>query len=326
MQRLFLRATIALLPLMALLFGWRSACEARTTAPREGTSGDTTGAGMTPDTLPGLRVEATGVRYGSGDLREPVGLAADSRGYVYVADAMAGKVFRYSPDGTSLEFERPPDDASFYPIDVTAQESFVFVLDYAANALLRYDYRGAYLDVLISFAGLDLRPVSVSAGAAGRILVTDVANHTVAALTPLLDVELSFGGFGRGPGRFNEPRKAAFLPDHGIAVVESGNRRAQLFFASGAFERVLGPPPGRRYVSPRSVAADARGNVFVADSEAGFIAVSTTAGSPVLVIDSFEGRAIRPSAIALDWSNNLYVADLESRSILVYRLLYPSRE
>jgi hypothetical protein len=43
-------------------------------------------------------------------------------------------------------------------------------------------------------------------------------------------------------------------------------------------------------------------------------------------IDSFEGQAIKPSALALDWGNNLYVADLKSRSILVYRLIYPPRE
>ena len=104
------------------------------------------------------RVEETGVRFGAGELREPVGVAVDALGFVYVADAAAGKVFRFDETGGSLEFSRPPEQAGFYPIDVAAQESFVFVLDYAGNRLLRYDAKGTYLDVFISFGTDGARP------------------------------------------------------------------------------------------------------------------------------------------------------------------------
>lgn len=290
-------------------------------------AGDSTLARVPADTLAALRVEGTGSSLGLGELREPIGIAADSRGFVYVADAMSGKVYRFSSDDRSLEFERPPDNASFYPIDVAVQESFVYVLDYSTNALLRYDYRGTFLDVLVSFDQFpNMRPVSISTGTGGRMLVTDIANHSVSGLTTLLDLELSLGQFGSGAGTFNEPRKAVFLPDERIAVVESANRRVQVFSPAGTFERILGAPPGRGFASPRSLCVDARGNIFVADAERGDIVVYAGGDTPALEIDSFAGRPIVPSALATDWSNDLYVADLKSRSILVYRLVYPGRK
>jgi streptogramin lyase len=271
-----------------------------------------------------LRIEESGVRLGSGELREPIGVAVDSRGFVYVADAMAGKVYRYAPGGASLEFERPPSSSAFYPIDVAVQESFILVLDYSRNKLLRYDYEGAYLDVLMSFDQFDrVRPVSLTAGPGGRLITADVANHTIALWTPLLDLELTIGGFGWGEGRFNEPRKAAFLPSQEIVAVESGNRRLQFFFPSGRYERTVRAPGGVPFVSPRSVSIDLAGTIFVCDPPAGRISVLSADGASVATIDRYAGESLVPSAAAPGWDGSLYVADLKSHSILVYRLLHP---
>ncbi len=277
-----------------------------------------------PDTVSALRIEETALRYGAGDLREPTGVAVDARGAVYVSDAMAGKVFGYPPDGASLEFERPPNNPSFYPIDVAVQESFILVLDYSQNKLLRYDSRGVYLDVLLSFDVFDrVRPVSLTGGSGGRIITADVVNHAVVLWTPLLDRELTIGEFGWGPGRFNAPRKAAFLANQGLVVVETGNRRLQFFSPSGRYERVVQPPPEEPFVSPRSVEVDHAGTIFVCDSKQGRVSVFDARGEHVADIDSFSGEAISPAAAAAGWDGLLYVADLKSRSVLVYRLHYP---
>ncbi|MCX5752528.1 MAG: NHL repeat-containing protein [Candidatus Krumholzibacteria bacterium] len=287
-------------------------------------AGDSTAFPTNPDTSLALRIEETGLRFGAGDLREPTGIAVDQRGAVYVADAMAGKVFRYTPDSVSLEFERPPNNAAFYPIDVAVQQSFVLVLDYSQNKLLRYDSRGAYLDVLLSFDVFDrVRPVSLTGGPGGRIITADVANHAVVLWTPLLDRELTIGEFGWSPGRFNAPRKAAFLPNQGLVVVESGNRRLQFFSPSGRYERIVQPSSEKPFVSPRSVEVDNAGTIFVCDSEQGRVSVFTAEGARVTDIDSFSGEAISPAAAAAGWDGALYVADLKSRSVLVYRLFYP---
>jgi DNA-binding beta-propeller fold protein YncE len=277
------------------------------------------------DTSSTIRIEEAGLRFGAGDLREPTGIAVDTRGNVYVADAMAGKVFRYTPDGASLEFERPPSNAAFYPIDVAVQGSFILVLDYSRNGIVRFDSWGSYLDVLLSFDVFDrVRPVSLTVEPGGGLITADVANHAVILWTPLYERELIIGEFGRGPGRFNAPRKAAFLPDKGIVVVESGNARLQFFSPSGRFERIAQRPPERPFVSPRSVEADHAGFIFVCDAKEGRISVFAAEGGLVTDIDSYAGEAISPAAAAVGWDNTLYVADLKSRSVIVYRLRYLS--
>jgi len=293
-------------------------------APERAAAGDSVALRSIPDTARVLRIEETGVRLGLGELREPTGVAVDSRGFVFVADAMAGKVFRYDRNGASVEVERSPDNAAFYPIDVADQQSFILVLDYSRNKLVRCTDKGAYLDVLLSFDQFErVRPVSLTAGAGGRIITADVTNHTVVLWTPLLDIELTIGEFGRGEGRFNEPRKAAFLPSQGIVVVESGNRRLQYFSPSGRYERIAQPPAGTPFISPRSVSVDDAGTVYVCDAQAGRVFVFDAQGSYVTDIHEYGGEAISPAAAAAGWDGALYVADLKSRSILVYRVLHP---
>ena len=315
------------IPLMLCAASPRSADSASASAGSRDSSAhaaDSAAFPSKPDTSSMLRIEETALRFGAGDLREPTGVAVDGRGGVYVTDAMAGKVFRYTPDGASIEFERPPSNAAFYPIDIAVQESYILVLDYSRNAVVRYDAWGSYLDVLLSFGEFDrVRPVSLTGGPGGRLITSDVANHAVVLWTPLLDRELTLGEFGRGPGSFNEPRKAAFLPNQGIVVVESGNGRLQFFSPSGRFERIVQPSPERPFVSPRSVVVDHAGTIFVCDSKKGRISVFTAEGEHVTDIDSCLGEAISPAAAAAGWDGSLYVADLKSRSVLVYRLHYP---
>jgi hypothetical protein len=244
---------------------------------------------------------------------------------VYVADAMTGKVFRYSAGGESLEFETPPDIASLYPIDVAAHANFVYVLDYVENKALRYDYRGAFIDVLLSFAQFpSMHPVSLSASTGGRLATTDIKSHAVTIWTPLIAFEFSLGEYGWAEGKLDRPMKAIFLDDDRIAVVESGNRRIQIFSPAGRFEKLLEPPPGGTFKLPRSMSTDRLGNIFVADAEGGSVIVYSPDGEFYFEVDSFGDETIKPAAVAVGWNDYVYIADIKSRSILVYHLLYPS--
>ncbi len=282
-----------------------------------------TSAGDTSAVEGGLRVESTGIRLGKEELREPLGLDVDDRGYIYVADAMTGKVFRYTRNGESMEFGRPPRSAAFYPIDVAAFGPYIYVLDYDGNAVLRYDYRGAYLDILLSFDEYErMRPVSLTSEGGGRIVTTDAENHALTVWSPLLDVEFSLGEYGWMEGDFNRPMKAAGMPDGRIAVADTDNRRIQIFSAAGAFETAWAAPDSLSIRTPRYICVDRVGNMFVADTKAERIFVLTNAGGFSMTIDSFDGDSISPAACAVDWNGNLFVADLRSRSVLMYRLHY----
>jgi sugar lactone lactonase YvrE len=271
-----------------------------------------------------LRAERLDIVLGEGELREPLGLAVDDRGYVLVADAMAGKVYRYSQSGASLEFEVPDLDAGYYPIDVAAHGTFVYVLDYAGNRVLRYEYKGAWLDVLLEFSLFGrMKPVSLTGSTGGRLLTTDYEKHDVTVWSPLLDVEIRTGEYGWADGSFEKPMKAALFGDERIAVAEFGNRRVQILSSAGGFDGYAVLSDGATMGSPRYVCGGLDGYLFVADPGSGLVYGFSPSLEHVLTIGAGEG--IRPSAVAASWDYRLYVADLKTRSILVYRLDYPGK-
>jgi DNA-binding beta-propeller fold protein YncE len=271
----------------------------------------------------GIGIEELTIRFGEGELREPLAVTVDQRDRVYVADAMTGKIYRYSPDGGSVEFERSSAVTTLYPLDLGVEGSMVYVLDYTDNRVLRYDASGAFLDIFLSFDEFPkIRPVSFTVGEGGSFLTTDIENHSMTVWTPLLDIEFTIGEYGWTEGSFDEPRKAVSLPDGRIAVIESGNRRLQLLSPTGTHERIVVPPDETPFLSPRWVTSDGAGNIFVADTEAGALFVFTPEGRFLDRIDSHGGEGIIPTSAAIGWDDLLYVTDLRSKSVLAYRLHY----
>lgn len=67
-----------------------------------------------------------------------------------------------------------------------------------------------------------------------RVVVTDTSGHTL-RIYDLRDGALlaTLGGRGFGPGQFNAPRDADFLPDGSIAVSDFGNNRVQVLREDG---------------------------------------------------------------------------------------------
>jgi DNA-binding beta-propeller fold protein YncE len=280
-------------------------------------------AGAEPLSPGGIRIEELSGSFGEGELREPLAVTVDQRGRIYAADAMTGKIYRFSPDGGSVEFEGSSAATTLYPLDLGVEGSMVYVLDYADNRVLRYEASGAFLDIFLSFDEFPkMRPVSFTVGEGGRFLTTDIENHSVTVWTPLLDIEFTVGEYGWTEGSFNEPRKAASLPDGRIAVIESGNRRLQLLSPTGTYERIIVPPEETPFLSPRWVTSDGDGNIFVADTEAGAIFVFGPEGRFLDRIDSHGGEGIIPTSAAIGWDDLLYVTDLRSKSVLAYRLHY----
>ncbi|MBD3180031.1 MAG: hypothetical protein GF417_10790 [Candidatus Latescibacteria bacterium] len=272
---------------------------------------------------PGLTiVEADSTLSG---LKDPLGISAGMRGGLYVADGMSGKVFKYAQGEDRVEFPVPERFNSIYPVDVVAESApFVYVLDYSSGKVLRYDYRGAYLDVLISFDSFV--PASISAGSGGSFILTDLENNSVMVLNPLLDIELEIEGYGWEKGFFNQPAGAAILRDGRLAVADTGNRRVQIFSSSGAFMSELASPDGDGFSSPRSICCDREGNIYVADPERGAVFIYSGSAEFSTMIDSYSGKKISPSAVTIDLEDRLYVADLASSSVLICRLVYPDNE
>ena len=77
----------------------------------------------------------------------------------------------------------------------------------------------------------------------------------------------AWGVAGTGAGQFSGPRDLAVAPNGAVYVVDNGNRRIQIFDATGLFLGQWGSQgtgPGQ-FSSPYGIAIDPSGNVYVSD-------------------------------------------------------------
>jgi len=98
--------------------------------------------------------------------------------------------------------------------------------------------------------------LSASPGQPGRVFTCDPVNHQIDVSDTSLRPLFSFGGFGSGPGQFNQPTDVALVPlgaadeqtdtpPLALVVADRDNHRIQLFELDGALIACIDPWRGR---------------------------------------------------------------------------------
>jgi sugar lactone lactonase YvrE len=187
-------------------------------------------------------------------------------------------------------------------------------------------------------------PFGLALDSATNLYVADSYNHTIRKMTPATVVTTVAGTAGvpgitdatGGAARFNYPTGVAVDSATNVYVADQGNHTIRMITPSGVVTTLAGSAGQNgsdngfqnfaRFTYPYGVAADAGGNVYVADTgnqmirkilAGGF--VTTLAGSA-----GFSGGAdgngasaqfSQPSALALDSAGNIYVADTFNSTI-----------
>jgi sugar lactone lactonase YvrE len=187
-------------------------------------------------------------------------------------------------------------------------------------------------------------PLGVAVDSAGNVYVADSKNHTIRRIAPSGDVS-TFAGRAGAPGsldgsgsaaRFSSPSGIAVDAHDVVWVADTANhairrigqdRRVTTFAGTlgqnGAQDGTLA---AARFQSPLSLAVDAAGALYVADTGNHTIrkvtaagVVSTLAGlAGAIGHDDGTGTAARfqtPSGVAVDASGNVYVADTNNHTI-----------
>jgi phage tail-like protein len=121
--------------------------------------------------------------------------------------------------------------------------------------------------------GLD-GPLGVGGDACGNLYIADPAKHVILRIDSCDGSSAPFGCAtrrGNAPGELDSPRGVIVGPRDTLYVADSGNHRVQIFdLATGQLRGMLGdgggnPAAAGNFNSPWDLAADAKGNVYVAD-------------------------------------------------------------
>jgi len=268
-------------------------------------------------TLAGL-AGVSGSEDGTGSVarfHDPVGVATDNAGNVYVADQGNSTIRKITPAGV--------------------------VTTIAGSAGLRGSDDGT------GSAARLRSPYGVAADTGANLYVAESVDNTIRKITPagvVTTIAGSPGTFGSADGtgsaaRFGEPQGVATDKSGNIYVADGFNHTIRKITPAGVVTTIAGSPgtfgsadgtgSAARFSLPNGVATDGAGNVYVGDMQNNEIrritpagVVTTLAGSQLFGAEDGTGSVARfnyPAGVAVDDAGNVYVADQDNHKIRIGR-------
>jgi subtilase family serine protease len=176
------------------------------------------------------------LEWGDGQLFDPLGVAVDTAGNVYVADTGNSRIQKFDSDGNFLlkwGAEGTGDGYFLEPYRVAVDAAgHVYVADTGNNRIQKFDAEGNFLGKWGSPGSDDGQfnfPTSLGIEVGGNVYVADANNHRIQKFDAGGNFILKWGSEGTAPGEFFYPRGVATRPG-GILYVSDQTGRIQKFW------------------------------------------------------------------------------------------------
>ena len=270
---------------------------------------------------------------GTGDeqFMQPMDMAVDSDGNIYVVDGINNRVQKFNSDYEYLlrwgtagagdgQFNQPMSIA----VDSTGD---VYVLDCCNHRVQKFNSTGAYITKWGSNgSGNDQfnYPDGIAVDSSDNVYVSDTGNNRIQKFTSSGGYLAQLGEAGSGLGQLSTPEGIDVDSDGYVYVVDQGNHRVQKFDSEGNYELAWGQQGtgDQQFAAPVGLAVDeAAGVLYVSDINIDRVQKFTTGGIYLTnwgEPGSGDGDFNTPSGVDVDADGNIYVADRVNRRIQVF--------
>ncbi|MEA2124539.1 MAG: tripartite motif-containing protein 71 [Solirubrobacteraceae bacterium] len=190
----------------------------------------------------------------------------------------------------------------------------VYVVDQNGDRVEKFDANGAFL---LAFGGPGTfnGPGHIGIDPQGNPLVVDEGNYRVVKYSPTGTQLTQYGAFGQNPGQFRSNPKGAAADSAGnVYAIDSGaGGKVNVYAADGSFVRAFGSAgtgPGQ-WTSPRGIAVDVAGDVYVGDQGNHQIDVFHPDGTFVRSFGDQSGPGLlsAPNELDIDSQGNVWIGD-----------------
>ncbi len=202
---------------------------------------------------------------------QPVGIAADAAGRIFVSDSVAAVIFLFDATGHCLgeighgSLKRPCgiayDSAHDRLLVADSGLHQVIVLSLDGTLIAAIGQRGSAL-------GEFNYPTNVALDHTGRLFVSDTLNFRVQVFDLELKPLRQIGRLGDMPGYFSQPKGIAVDSENHVYVVDSHFEAVQLFDPDGTLLMSFGEEgtgPGQFWI-PAGIFIDLNDRIWIADS------------------------------------------------------------
>lgn len=280
--------------------------------------GDTTGRTTTATSLINVNYLSS-ILTNNGD---PIRIALDKTGLLYVATPHHGKILIFSQDGSFVGsingFKKPMSVA----VDSSGK---VYVGDFKDGSVSVMSPDGQFIFSLGKGKGEFGMPGDIAIAPNGYIYVTDSPNNVVKVYTPEGTFQFSFGGYGTNTGQMIFPTGITCdNTNQEIYVVDHNNGRVHVFDLNGNFKRSFGSfGSGQgKLTRPQGIYV-LNGLVYVADAYQSNIEVFDRNGNFVAFIGQFgngPGNLKVPMDVIMS-GTKLFVANSDNERIEVFNVI-----
>ncbi len=265
---------------------------------------------------------------GSGQFKEPSGIAVNASGDTYVLDTGNNRIQEFNPEGKSLRsFSGELEAAKGIAVD---SKGDVWIADTGENRIEEYGPAGEHLAAYPSIEeerrGENKafnKPQGIAVDTKGNIWVADTGNSRIEELVKegeSLYVVSKFGTAGTGETQFKEPQGVAIGAEGNLYIADTGNNRIEEYTTAGKLKVAFGSEgTGHGQLkAPHSIATDAQGHVWVADTGNNRIQEFSATGTFMQTFGkegAGEGQLKEPKGIAVDLEGNAWVADTANNRV-----------
>lgn len=261
--------------------------------------------------IPCIAMSTDVVSLGSiNETTNPLSIAVDKDGRLYVGDPLRGVVNVYSNSGTSL--------FSFggigKPLGISVSGSSVYVGDGSDGSVKVFDLEGKYITMLGAGRGEFQAPNGIAVSSAGIVYVTDSPTGLVKAYNPDGSA-FSFGGLSFPTGI------AVYAGD--VYVVDTKMGMVAIYNREGVYKGQIGSFGGGagQFTRPQGIDVDTAGNVYVTDAFQCDVSVFNNTGSYITRIGTYgtqAGGLITPMDASVDSMGKVFVTSINSSRVGIY--------
>jgi YD repeat-containing protein len=261
---------------------------------------------------------------GSGQFSDPLGIAIDSSGNVWVVDSGNNRVEEFSPEGAYIKSvgSKGSGKTEFKePKGIAFSGKNLYVSDYGNNRIEELSGSGTYLaefGTKGSGNGQLDGPYGIAADpVAGDLYVTDSLNNRVQEFTTAGVFMTKFGSEGTGTGQFKDPLGLTINNEGSVYVGDSGNSRVEAWgqvLAAPVYTSKVGTVGSEngQLKEPRGTAMAKNGNVYVLDTANNRVEEFSPTGTYLNKFGASgveKGDMSAPYAMAVDAKGDAWIAD-----------------